>query len=104
MTGPDAFTVLLNTCHPEEPSVKTLDDLMKILMKHYYAPKDKFQERETFCERCQKNGESVSDFALELKRLSITCELGDNLEDILKHFMNSTNSILFAIKCTIRRN
>ena len=93
MIGPDAFTVLLNTCHPDDPSTKSFDNLMKILPKHYHAPKNKFLERKTFRERCQKDGESVSEFALELKRLSITCEFGDNLEDnLLERFMNGVKS------------
>ena len=93
MIGPDAFTVLLNTCHPADPSTKSLDDLEKILTKHYHAPKNKFLERKTFRERCQKDNESVSEFALELKRLSITCEFGDTLEDnLLERFMNGVKS------------
>ena len=81
--GPSAFSVLLNTCHPDDPSTKALADLTKILQQHYHAPRNKLLERKAFREWTQKDAESVSDYALELKRLSMTCEFADTLEDNL---------------------
>lgn len=81
--GPAAFTVLLNTCHPDDPSTKSFEDLTGMLTKHYHAPRNKYLERKVFREREQRGNESVSDFALALKQLSMSCEFGDTLNDNL---------------------
>jgi hypothetical protein len=57
--------------------------LIEKLKSYYHCPRNRLLECQKFRSRDQKVHENVSDYALELKRLSRTCEFGDSLEENL---------------------
>lgn len=66
---------------------------MKIKLKEYFEPKlNKTAERFKFYTRQQKEDESVSDYIVEIKALSRTCEFGDYLAEAL------CDKIVFGVK------
>ena len=87
--GSDAYEVLFTACYPAEPDTKTFKELKEILLKHYHSPRNVLTERIKFRERKQKEGESVADFALALKKLSMMCKFENKLEGNLKEAFSS---------------
>ena len=68
---------------PEKVSDKSLDEL-KTLLKNHYSPQPLIiAERLKFHKRDQKPGESINEYAVELKCLATTCQFGSFLEDAL---------------------
>jgi hypothetical protein len=75
----EAFKVLQNFVYPHK--VTEIDFVFLKLKSYYHSPKNRLLECQKFRSCDQKVNENVSDYALELKRLSRTCEFGDSLED-----------------------
>ena len=79
-----AFELLVSLVTPDDVAGKSYNDLTKLL-EDYYKPKHSVVgERYTFGSRNQQENESITDFILALKKLSINFEFGDSLKNTLR--------------------
>lgn len=81
--GADLYKIIKSCVAPAKiTEIKYAD--MKTKLKEYYEPKlNKTAERFKFYTRQQKVDESVSDYIVEIKALSQTCEFGNYLAEAL---------------------
>ncbi|XP_045183417.2 uncharacterized protein K02A2.6-like [Mercenaria mercenaria] len=82
--GSTAYGVLKNLVAPALPKDKSYADLVKLLKNHYNPKPLTISERFKFNKRNQKEGETVSEYVVELKRLSTHCDFGTFLNDALR--------------------
>ena len=82
--GAKAYDVLSDLCSPTVHSEKTYDELSTILKDHFAPRKLVIAERYRFHNCTQRDGESVSEFAANLKRLASTCQFGAALNEALR--------------------
>ncbi|KAK2159463.1 hypothetical protein LSH36_152g00042 [Paralvinella palmiformis] len=84
LIGASAFELLVLLVTPDDVAGKSYNDLTKLL-EVYYKPKHSVVgERYIFGSRNQQENESVTDFILTLKKLSVNCEFGDSLKNTLR--------------------
>ena len=82
--GAKAYDVLSDLCSPSTPSQKTYAQLGTILKDHFALKKLVIAERYRFHNCTQREGESVSSFAANLKHLAATCQFGTHLSEALR--------------------
>ena len=110
LIGPKTYGLLKNLLAPEKPSTKSYKELVDILGKHL-APKPLvIAERFRFHKRDQREGESVTAYLAELRRLTEYCEFGDYLNDALRDRLvcglragNITKRLLAEAKLTLKK-
>ena len=87
MMGGKTYSLLRNLTTPDDPATKGLDDIVKLLEKHLSPKPLVIAERFRFHKRDQHEGESVTVYVAELRKLSEHCDfkatLGDALRDRL---------------------
>lgn len=81
--GSDTYKTLRDLCHPVLPKDKKFDDLSEILRKQFSPQVAIFRERTNFYNAKQNNAENITSWYGRVKRLSVDCKFGDNLEAIL---------------------
>ena len=69
---------------PAKPSDKTYDELVTVLANHLSPKPLVIAERFKFYRRTQQHGESVAQFAAELRHLASTCDFGDFFDEALR--------------------
>lgn len=84
LIGEAAFITLRNLLFPKKPVEVNYDDIVKILLKHYAPKRSVVVERYKFYRRDQRQGETISDFVVEIKKLAATCDFGTFLEEALR--------------------
>ena len=93
--GAKAYNVLLDLCSPIPPSEKTYAQLTTILKNHFAPKKLVIAERYRFHNCTQREGESVTPFAANLKQLASTCQYGTQLNEVLR---DRFVSVVFAVR------
>lgn len=81
--GSETYKVLRDLCHPSLPKDKPFAELSEILRKQFSPQVAIFRERTNFYNAKQSVGENVTSWYGRVKRLSVDCKFGDNLESIL---------------------
>ena len=81
--GAKVYGDLKNLCYPDKPDDYSYRQIIKKLNDHYKPAPLLIHERFLFCQRRRKSDEKISDFALDLKRMSSTCQFGDFLDQAL---------------------
>ena len=85
LIGAEAFEAVSNYVSPDEPTDKTYAQLTELLQKHYQPHHSEISLRLQFRSQKQKPNESISEYILELKKLSkrwgYETELEINLRD-----------------------
>ena len=71
--GRKHFTLLANLVSPEEPDLKSFDELVETLSKHFQPEISEISERYSFHCRRQEAGENITDFVANLKKLIVGC-------------------------------
>lgn len=84
LIGAETFEAVSNYVSPAEPTDKTYDRLTGILQKHYQPAHSEISLRLQFRNRKQKPNERISEYILELKKLSKLCGYGTKLETNLR--------------------
>lgn len=84
LIGEAAFITLRNLLFPKKPVEANYDDIVKILHNHYTPRRSAVVERYRFYRRDQRQGENISDFVVEIKKLAATCDFGTFLEEALR--------------------
>eukprot|EP00731_Ephydatia_muelleri_P033808 Em0038g27a len=84
--GSAVYQVIRNLVAPEKPADKSFSDreLVKLVRDHYCPPPSVTVQRYNFNSRTQKEGETVSQFVAELRRLSEHCDFKATLDDMLR--------------------
>jgi len=68
---------------PDKPTEKSFADPVKLVQEHHHPPPSVTVQRFNFHSRSRRQGESVSAYAAELRKLSEYCQFGDTLSDRL---------------------
>ena len=84
VVGPQTYSLLRNILTPDLPSTKTYDELVGALKNHFSPKPLVIAERFKFHTRSQKEGESISDYIVALKKLATKCEFGQFLSEALR--------------------
>ena len=82
--GAKTYKLIRSLVAPEEPKSKSYEELAKLVQDHYQPKPSVIVERFKFNTRCQQQGETIPMYLAELKRLSENCELGSNLNEMLR--------------------
>lgn len=81
--GNHSYSILKALLAPAKPSTKSYKEICD-LMKDHVSPKPiVIAERYIFYNRKQRNGESVTQYLTELRKLSETCNFKEFLEEVL---------------------
>ncbi|BES87362.1 Hypothetical Protein NTJ_00167 [Nesidiocoris tenuis] len=83
LIGPKLFTLLKNLLYPVEYSSKTFDELKAILKDHLCPPPLIIPSRHAFLNRKQHEGESVSMYMAELRKLATPCKYDHTMLNIM---------------------
>ena len=75
--GAKTYGFLKSLTSPALPKKKSLDDLQEALKAHFDPKPLVIAECFRFYQRSQAEGESVAEFAADLRRLTIRCSFGD---------------------------
>ena len=81
--GSETYKTLRDLCHPVLPKDKPFTELSEILRKQFSPQVAIFRERTNFYNAKQSVGENITSWYGRVKRLSVDCKFGDNLESIL---------------------
>lgn len=73
--GPKLYTTLKNLLVPKSPKDSTFDEILKSLKAHYLPKRNITYERFLFNKRSQKEGESISDYVIQLRQLAASCKI-----------------------------
>jgi len=84
LIGSKTYGLLRSLTAPEKPSTKTFDDIVEILKRHLSPKPLVIAERFRFHKRDQRDGESISAFIAEIRKLSEHCEFGSSLDATLR--------------------
>ena len=82
--GSAVYQVICNLVAPDKPADKSFSELVKLVRDHYCPPPSVTVQRYNFNLRTQKEGETVSQFVAELRRLSEHCDFKATLDDMLR--------------------
>lgn len=82
--GLKTYTLVKNLCAPVKPSEKSFSEIVELVETHL-SPKPSFiAERYKFSLRNQMDYETIADYVVQLKQLSMFCEFKNNLSDYLR--------------------
>ena len=84
LMGNKTYGLLRNLAAPAKPSTLSFKTIVDTLQKHLSPKPLLIAERFRFHKRNQLEGETVSTYLAELKKLSLNCEFGTNLNDALR--------------------
>jgi len=91
--GPEAYSTLSNLLAPVKPKDTPFADIVKALEKHYNPAALEIAESFHFETRYPKQDESITDFIVALKKLSIHCNYREFLNRALRdHFVCRLNN------------
>ena len=82
--GEETYSLLRNLMAPIKPHSKSCTELANLLIEHLNPKPIVIAERFKFYGRNQHEGESVSEFLAELRRLSLHCEFEAFLDQALR--------------------
>lgn len=84
--GPALYTTLKDLIHPVKIGDETADFafIIKALKDHFVPNVNTTYERFIFNKASQKEGESISEYSVRLKKLASTCNFGDFLDEALR--------------------
>ena len=80
MVGPEVIDLLVALCAPAQIETKTYAQLTELIKNHYTSGSNELIESFSFDERIQKEGESIAEYIVALKKISIHCGFGDEAQ------------------------
>lgn len=84
LSGPQVYNTLKNLVAPRSPGDLQYNEIKEILTKHYSPPVSEIGERFKFNKCCQKPGQSIADYVVEIRKLAAACKFGNFLEEALR--------------------
>ena len=82
--GAATYKLIRSLLHPEKPTSKSFDDLVKLVKDHHQPTPLESVQRYNFNTRKQKEGETIAEYVAELRRLSEHCNFGATLDEMLR--------------------
>ena len=82
--GAKTYGLLKNIVSPQKPAELTYQQILEHLNNHLNPKPSVIAERFRFHKRDQRPSESIMSYVAELRKLSLHCNLGDNLNDTLR--------------------
>lgn len=82
--GPKNYAILKNLLLPKKLAEETYGELVKALKGHFAPVKSIISERCKFHKRFQKEGETLAQYAVEIKHLASSCDFGSFLNDAMR--------------------
>ena len=82
--GSTTYQLIRNLVAPAKPTERTFGELVKLVNEHLTPPPSVTMQRFKFHSRSQKEGETLSQFVAELRRLSEHCNFEASLDDMLR--------------------
>lgn len=82
--GPAPYATLKDLAYPAAVNAKSFDELQELLLSHYKPQTTSLTDRYKLNYRKQEPNESMTQFIAALKKLSSTCNYGDQLEERLR--------------------
>ena len=89
--GKEIFQVLSDLFSPEKPADKTLCELLKRLKDHYEPVPNEMAESFKFWTRVQSLEESVTDYSLAIKRMTVHANFPDLNRWLRDRFVTGLN-------------
>ena len=83
MCGPATYELFRSLVAPKKPSDITLKEVWELAAAHLHPQPSKAVQRFRFNSHARQAGESVTAYLAELKKLSVHCDYGDLLNDML---------------------
>lgn len=83
--GTETVELLVNLCIPDEVTDKSYIELITLLDDHFNIGLNEVSEAYRFDTRKQLDNESISEFIVSLKKLSMNCNFGDKLNMMLRN-------------------
>ncbi|XP_062713439.1 uncharacterized protein LOC134290338 [Aedes albopictus] len=78
------YQTVKNICHPAKPNEKSYVELCALLKGRFCPTMVTYRERAVFYRARQESGETVQEWYVRLKKLSLNCEFGEHLDHALK--------------------
>ena len=82
--GPATYQLIRNLVSPAKPTDKTFAELVSLVQEHQQPTPSFIVQRYHFNTRVQRQGESISEFIAQLRKLSEYCHYGESLDDMLR--------------------
>ena len=82
--GASTYQLIRNLVAPDQPKGRSFYELVKLVQDHHQPPPSAIVQRFNFHSRSRRQGETVSAFVAELRKLSEYCQFGDTLSDMLR--------------------
>nr|XP_029715891.1 uncharacterized protein K02A2.6-like [Aedes albopictus] len=80
----EVYQTVKNICHPAKPNEKSYVELCALLKGRFCPTMVTYRERAVFYRARQESGETVQEWYVRLKKLSLNCEFGEHLDHALK--------------------
>ena len=101
VVGSQAFELLESLKAPADVSELGYDVLVEALVQYYQPVRNEVFERQCFERRNQKEGETISEYVLALKRLARHCSFRETLNERLRDkFVGGVRSAV--LQCKVR--
>ena len=82
--GSSTYQLIRNLLTPAKLTDKSFKDIIALVHNHYQPRPSVIVNCYQFHSRSRKEGESITAYVAELKRLSENCSFGDSLKDMLR--------------------
>lgn len=82
--GPALYTTLKDLLHPTKVGDVDFKEAIKVLSTHFKPRVNVTYERFIFNKRSQKEGESISEYSMQLKKLAASCKFDNFLNEALR--------------------
>ncbi|XP_055543713.1 uncharacterized protein LOC129729238 [Wyeomyia smithii] len=117
MAGPSLYSIASRICSPDDPCTKPYKDLIELLKEHFAPSVNVLAERYKFRKVEQSSSQTISEFIIQLKAQSHSCDfktfLPEALRDQFVAGVQNSNlrtkllgeaDLTFEKACTIARN
>ena len=82
--GPKTYSLLRDLLQPRKPSATEFKEIVETLERHFRPTPNVIFERFKFHNRERREGESITVYVAELRKLSEYCNFGEALEDMIR--------------------
>lgn len=82
--GAKTYSTLRSVLAPTQPSTVSYANIVAALKRHYSPAPSEIVQRFQFHNCKQKSNQSISNYIAELRRLSVHCAFGDQLDAMLR--------------------